>query len=113
MQHAPGMTADEIGKRARTIAGAAQTAGWNTAIIDGSSTVGGGSAPGAELPTRLLRLERDGLTAPDIEQHLRSLEPPVIARIHDGHVVLDLRTVSPDQDQRLSALLTHHEPKAT
>ena len=106
-------SADEIGKRAQTIARAAQTAGWNAAIIDGSSTVGGGSAPGAELPTRLLRLQRDGLTAPDIEQHLRSLEPPVIARIHDGHVVLDLRTVSPDQDQRLSALLTHHEPTAT
>jgi L-seryl-tRNA(Ser) seleniumtransferase len=69
------------------------------------STVGGGSAPGAELPTRLVEIARDGASADEIEQSLRALDPPVIARIQDDRVVLDLRTVEPDEDGALVASL--------
>jgi L-seryl-tRNA(Ser) seleniumtransferase len=68
------------------------------------STVGGGSAPGAELPTKLVELTHDGMTADQIEQHLRTLEPPVIARILNDRVVLDLRTVLPQETERLAAM---------
>jgi L-seryl-tRNA(Ser) seleniumtransferase len=102
-------TPGEIDTRTREVAQAAQAAGWSTLIVDGFSTVDEGSSPGSQLPTRLLRLERPGLSASEIEQHLRSLDPPVVARIHDGHVVLDLRTLLPNQDRLLAALLAQDD----
>ena len=77
----------------------------STRVIDGMSTVGGGSAPGAELPTRLVEITRDGMSADQIEGRLRALDPPVIARIHDDRVVLDLRTVSLVEGQLLVTLI--------
>jgi L-seryl-tRNA(Ser) seleniumtransferase len=95
---------DEIGRRARALATALNASGWSARVIDGVSTVGGGSAPGTELPTRLVQLTRARMTADAIEKHLRSLDPPVIARIQDDRVVLDLRTVLPEEDERLVGL---------
>ena len=68
------------------------------------STIGGGSAPGAELPTRLVEIARDGMSADEIEQHLRTLDPPIVARIQDDRVVLDLRTVDPADDAMIGAV---------
>ena len=65
----------------------------------------GGSGPGVALPTVLVALERDGLGAAALEARLRGLETPVLARILDDRVVLDLRTVPPESDERLAALL--------
>jgi L-seryl-tRNA(Ser) seleniumtransferase len=99
-----GLSAADVGKRAETLAASLAANGWRTRVIDGVSTIGGGSAPGAELRTRLVQLERDGLSADQIEERLRTLDPPVIARIQDDRVVLDLRTVLPEQDDVLAAL---------
>ena len=99
------MTAAEIGQRADALASALGAAGWTTRVIDGMSTVGGGSAPGAELPTRLVEIAKDGMSADQIEQHLRALDQPVIARIQDDRVVVDLRTVSLAEEQLLVTLL--------
>jgi L-seryl-tRNA(Ser) seleniumtransferase len=107
------MTADEIGRRADALAAALNQSGWTARVIDGMSTIGGGSAPGAELPTRLVELQRhstslgagSGMSADQIEQHLRTLDPPVIARIQDDRVVLDLRTVAVSDDDLVSTLL--------
>jgi L-seryl-tRNA(Ser) seleniumtransferase len=68
-------------------------------VIAGESTVGGGSLPGATLPTWLLALavpDADGFAA-----RLRAADPPVIARIADGRVLLDPRTVLPGQARDL------------
>jgi L-seryl-tRNA(Ser) seleniumtransferase len=105
------MTADEIGRRAEALAAALTGRGWVARVIDGMSTVGGGSAPGAELPTRLVEISASreggsGTTADQIEQHLRALDPPVIARIVDDRVVLDLRTVAPADDAWLGSVPT-------
>jgi L-seryl-tRNA(Ser) seleniumtransferase len=96
------MATAEIGRRADALAAALNESGWTARVIDGMSTVGGGSAPGAELPTRLVELERPGMSADQIERHLRTLDPPVIARIQDDRVVLDLRTVLPLEDAQLA-----------
>ena len=96
--------ADEIGRRADALAAALNASGWTARVIDGVSTVGGGSAPGTELPTRLVQLTRAAMTADTIEKHLRSLDPPVIARIQDDRVVLDLRTVLPEEDAQLAGV---------
>lgn len=72
-------------------------------VIPGFSTVGGGSLPGETLPTYLLTLE---LTNPNrILAKLRSAGPPVIARIEDERVVLDPRTILPEQDPAILSIL--------
>jgi len=96
---------DTIEARARTLAGQLIASGWRVALVSGSSAVGGGSAPGLSLPTVLVALEREGLTAPALEARLRGLPTPVIARILDDRVVLDLRTVPPESDEPLAGLL--------
>jgi L-seryl-tRNA(Ser) seleniumtransferase len=69
------------------------------------SAIGGGSAPGVELPSSLVAIAKDGLTPDALEERLRRLTPPVIARIEHERLLLDLRTVLPEQDRRLTALL--------
>jgi len=98
-------TADQIEARAMALGEQLATRGWQIAMLSGSSAVGGGSAPGLELPTVLLAIGREGESAAATEMWLRTLEPPVVARIEDDRVVLDLRTVLPNQDAMLAALL--------
>ena len=74
-------------------------------IVDGFSTVGGGSAPGSALATALVAVTRTSMSATQLESQLRRATPPVVARIQDGRVVLDLRTVPPEQDATLLEIL--------
>jgi len=100
------MTADEIRTRADALAAAIRSLpGWRAELLDGASAVGGGSAPGVELPTSLVAIEKIGFTPDALEQRLRRLTPPVIARIERDRLVLDLRTVPPNQDPQLLALV--------
>ncbi len=96
---------DEIGCRAEAIAGKVRSARLSAEIVDGDSVVGGGSAPSAVLPTRLLAIECKGCSADDLATALRNSNMPVIVRVEDGRVLLDLRTVFPDQDEIVAAAL--------
>lgn len=96
----------DIEARARRLADRLEASGlYRTEIVDGQSTIGGGTTPGLTLATRLLALERTGLSADALEAALRRLDPPVIARIENGRVVLDLRTVFDTHDEALGRLL--------
>jgi L-seryl-tRNA(Ser) seleniumtransferase len=97
-------TADDIHARAQHVVDALNgRSGWRAEIIEGTSAIGGGSAPGVELPTRLVAIAKDGLTADALEARLRGAAPPIVGRIEHDRLVLDLRTVMPDQDQQLIA----------
>ena len=75
-------TADEIRARADALAARIGVMdGWRADLVSGSSAVGGGSAPGVELPTWLVAIEHHGLTADGLGERLRALAPPIIARI--------------------------------
>jgi L-seryl-tRNA(Ser) seleniumtransferase len=65
-------------------------------VLSGESTVGGGSLPGQTLPTAVLALQVPNPTR--FLANLRGLTPPVIARIQEDRVILDPRTVLPEQD---------------
>jgi len=97
-----GLSVDDIEIRARAIVDSLNARGIEAKIIAGESTIGGGSAPGATLPTRLIELGRGHGSADALEAKLRTLDPPVVARIHNDHVVMDLRTVFPADDSVLS-----------
>jgi seryl-tRNA(Sec) selenium transferase len=93
---------DEIGRRAEALSALISSAGLGAEVVDGFSTVGGGSAPGSELPTRLVALSAP---ADRLESALRAQQPPVVARLERDRVVLDLRTVPPEQDTLLAGLV--------
>ena len=100
------MPLEQIRARADHLASAlGALPGWRTAVVTGASAIGGGSAPEVDLPTALVALERTGLGVSALEGRLRGLTPPVIARIERDRVLLDLRTVFPDQDEQLLELL--------
>jgi L-seryl-tRNA(Ser) seleniumtransferase len=85
---------EEISGRAEALAKRLQNCdGLSVEIVDGESVIGGGAAPSSTLPTRLLAVTVKGLSADELQDRLRSGETPVIARVEDGRVVIDLRTV--------------------
>jgi L-seryl-tRNA(Ser) seleniumtransferase len=88
------LSADEIRVRAEKLA--AQIPG--ASVEPGESVTGGGSTPDQRLPTWLIALPGNAVA---LEKHLRTGTPPVIARIESGRVLLDLRTVSPEEEPDL------------
>ena len=81
-------------------------AGWTVEVVDETSRIGGGAAPGAGLPTRCLALSPALEARADaVRRRLLRNEPPVVARIVDDRVLLDLRTVPPDENDELLAAL--------
>jgi len=101
------MNAEAVRVRADALAAAVgKVRGWKAQVLNGMSAVGGGSAPGVELPTWLVSIEKDGLSAAGLEEHLRGAAVPIIARIEEDRVVLDLRTVDPGDDETLARIST-------
>jgi L-seryl-tRNA(Ser) seleniumtransferase len=90
------LTADvaQIRQRAEALH---QGVGKDAEVVEGESEVGGGSFPGAKLKTWLVRLNPRQLTPDALSARLRSSAPPIIARIADDRVVLDPRTIFPDE----------------
>ena len=74
-------------------------------VVESRSVLGGGSAPGSTLPTRALAISSDSTNADDLLRRLREWETPIIARVEEGRVLLDLRTVEPAQDETIVAAL--------
>lgn len=98
-------SAESIEARAHQVAARLHATEWRVALMNGASKVGGGSAPGIELDTVLLAVEHPEWSADTLEEKLRALDPPVIARIEGDRVVLDLRTVFEEQDESLASAL--------
>jgi len=99
-------TADEVRARAQALADQLNAVdAWRAELVAGSSAIGGGSAPGIELPTWLVAVEKTGLTADALDAQLRRLSPPLVARIERDRLVLDLRTVAVADDPHVVALL--------
>lgn len=74
-------------------------------IVDGESAIGGGCGPNVQPPTTLITLEHENLSADSIEKRLRSHFIPIITRVANGKVLIDLRTVAiSDEDEIISAL---------
>ena len=92
-----GIPVDALRERAATIAKGLPAD--RISVAEMTATIGGGSLPGATLPSAGLRVA--GRSAAALARRLREGEPPVIARIEDDAVLLDLRTVMPADDARL------------
>ena len=74
-------------------------------VVKGESAVGGGSGPNTHPETTLISLQEGGLSADLLQRRLRLGSPPVITRIADGKVLLDLRTVDASEEPELLEVL--------
>ena len=102
------MTREEVEQRAQGLiaaCGQGTNGTWSMELADGQSVLGGGSAPGHTIPTRLVALRHAKHSAAVLERRLRAWQPPVIARVEEDAVLLDLRTVLPEQEDILIAAL--------
>ena len=93
-------TQASLGRRAKSIAARLTAAGIAAEVVDTTSTVGGGSLPEETQPSRGIALR--AASAARAVGALRKADLPVIARIVDDRVVLDLRSVLPEDDERLA-----------
>jgi L-seryl-tRNA(Ser) seleniumtransferase len=106
---------DEVRARATAFSARLGTASpsLTVAIASGTSAAGGGAAPTAEIPTVLLRVVARGQSAQQLAAALRRGEPPVVARVADDALVLDLRTVGVEEEDALAAALTRASTTTT
>jgi L-seryl-tRNA(Ser) seleniumtransferase len=98
-------SSEEIRQRCIAMAHALSSFDVATEVVEARSVVGGGTTPGATLPSFCLALQHAVVSEAALAAWLRSLKPPVITRSHQGRILLDLRTVPPDQDPTLTQLL--------
>lgn len=100
------MTKEEIRERAEKLVSKLEGSGLRVEIVHGQSAVGGGAAPDVQPDTVLIALEKQGISADGLEESLRRSDPPVIARIEHDRVLIDLRTVSKNEEFELIQILT-------
>jgi L-seryl-tRNA(Ser) seleniumtransferase len=96
---------DELRSRAEAVLERVRSAAIRADLMEGESVIGGGAAPSATLPTVLVSLSAARVSADELAARLRSSTPAVIVRVEEGRVLLDLRTVFPEQDETLARVL--------
>jgi L-seryl-tRNA(Ser) seleniumtransferase len=104
------LSREEVRQRAEFVAGQIRSSWLSAEIVDGESVIGGGAAPSAVLATALIAITSRQISADELAKRLRSGDPPIIGRVEEGRVLLDLRTVFPEQDQVVAAALVSIGP---
>jgi L-seryl-tRNA(Ser) seleniumtransferase len=99
------LSPDEILRRAEAVAAAVNQPCLTISIQKGYSVIGGGTAPGARLPTHLLRIAHHTHGVSTLVKALRDSSPALVARIAKDRVLLDLRTVAPELDPVVAGIL--------
>jgi L-seryl-tRNA(Ser) seleniumtransferase len=99
------LSKDAIRARAEEIADKMRSPKIAVDLIDGESVIGGGAAPSAALPTCLLAITSIDFSADKLAEQLRKSDPPIISRVQENRVLLDLRTVFPEQDKFIAQAL--------
>lgn len=85
------------------VAAGTPAGGYGFQVVEGEGRVGGGTYPGHPLPSWVLRITGEG--APGLARRLRNGTPPVVARVEDDALLLDLRTADPAQDGEVAEAL--------
>lgn len=100
-----GVSVEELAARAGALA---SLIGKRAGVQPGTSALGGGSLPGDELETRLVVLDAEDVPggAEELTRRLRTGDPPIVARIEDGRVLIDPRTVPSGRDAELAAAVS-------
>ncbi len=107
---------EERGERIRQAVGAAsrgargpgappEASGLQLAIIESLALFGGGTSPEKRFPSRALALTHATLSAESLAARLRAASPPIVGRVEEGRLLLDLRSIAPEEDSAVEAAL--------
>ena len=88
----------EVGLRVLPSLQQALGASYRVSLEDSTSQVGSGALPTEELPTKVIAIESDSVSADRLAERFRGAHPPIVGRIKDGRFLLDLRTVDDPAD---------------
>lgn len=105
------MTFEELQRRASSFIQSvrSEASDLGLEIVEGESAIGGGAAPTSRLRTPLISVTHSTQSANEIEARLHRCDPPIVGRIEDNRVLLDLRTVAPTDEAALSAAVASLE----
>ena len=92
---------EDIQVRAERLAELLVSEGLQVEIKPGVSLIGGGSAPGVEIPTFVVAVTSNEHSVNQMERHLREFATPILARIEEDQLILDLRTVFTEQEETI------------
>lgn len=105
-------TEDELDLRCRAfLNNCPEIPGMRLEVLTGASVVGGGAAPEVKRISPLLAVSHSAMSADEIETSLRSSDPPIIARIEKGLVIIDLRTVTESQEEEILRAFSRFDVK--
>jgi L-seryl-tRNA(Ser) seleniumtransferase len=94
-------SSEDLRERAERLCGSLD--GLRAEVIEGSSVIGGGSTPGQPLQSWLIAIDCADVVG--VERRCRLSDPPVVARIEDGRLLLDLRTVFAKEEDDLARVI--------
>ncbi|MEP6769387.1 MAG: L-seryl-tRNA(Sec) selenium transferase [Acidobacteriota bacterium] len=97
---------DALERRGEAIRSGAAAPGLEASVVASLALFGGGTSPEKRFESRALALTHRRLSADALARRLRLFDPPVAGRVEDDRVLLDLRSVAPDEDPMLAAALT-------
>ncbi len=100
-----GASLSSLAERADVLAGRAREAGFEASVRDSTAVAGGGAGAESTLPSKAVSLSSAARSADELAAALRSGEPPIVARIEDGRVLLDLRSVTESEDDGVARAL--------
>jgi L-seryl-tRNA(Ser) seleniumtransferase len=103
-------TEEELEQRARRLAGEARSLGYAAEVVPEPAVAGGGAGAEATLPSRAVALAHPRVNADDLAAALRRRPRPVVARIAEGRLLLDLRAVEPAEEDEILAALRDAAP---
>lgn len=99
-----GAKAPELQSRAKAILHKLKAGGIPAQVVKGESMVGGGTLPEQSLPTALVSIKPEG-SAEAFSRSLRLSQPPLISRVENDTILIDMRTVFPEQDSLLVSVI--------
>jgi L-seryl-tRNA(Ser) seleniumtransferase len=102
------LPAEGIQRRCQVLA--ASASGLSARVVATRTIIGGGAAPGKTLPSFALSLACDGMSATELARRLRQQATPIVARVEEDRVLLDLRTVDAADDRYLAETLAKLAP---
>ena len=101
---------EALKKRAKSFS---DKSGGLAEVVPVKSIVGGGSAPGAELPSWGVAVKITGISAVEVERRFRSANPAVVVRLEDNQALLDMRTIAPHEEDEVLKILRDVGSKLT
>ena len=81
-------------------------AGWTAEVVESLALFGGGTSPEKTFPSRAVALAHVSLPADRLLAMLREGDPPIAARVEEGRVVLDLRSILPEEDRQVAGAIS-------